>query len=80
MDKDVSAELCRLAYQSVARLAILPMQDILSLDESSRMNMPATSQGNWTWRVQQEALTADVREHLAGWVALFGRNPNKKQL
>jgi len=30
----------------VAALAILPIQDVLSLDESARMNLPATAEGN----------------------------------
>lgn len=71
--KNVSENLCRLAYQSVSMLAVLPMQDILSLDESSRMNMPATSSGNWTWRLEENMLTSEIEAKLNLWVELYGR-------
>jgi 4-alpha-glucanotransferase len=37
-------------YDSAAQLAIVPMQDLLRLGSDSRMNMPGTVAGNWTWR------------------------------
>ena len=40
----------RLAEESDARLAIFPLQDLLNLDESARMNTPGTSENNWNWR------------------------------
>ncbi len=42
--------LIRSAMSSVARLCILPMQDILSLAEGHRMNTPGTQENNWSWR------------------------------
>ena len=47
----VSAELIRLAYMSVAKYCIVPMQDLLNLGKESRMNRPGTSKGNWEWRM-----------------------------
>ncbi len=47
---DVPAFLIDAAYDSRAQLAIVPMQDLLGLDSSSRMNMPGTTAGNWRWR------------------------------
>jgi 4-alpha-glucanotransferase len=44
---NVSIELSRLAYASFARTAILPIQDILGLDERARMNIQATKKNNW---------------------------------
>ena len=41
--------LIRLALGSVARLAIVPMQDLLGLDASARMNTPGTTTANWSW-------------------------------
>ena len=43
----------------IARLSgcermIIPMQDLLNLDESARMNLPGTALGNWKWRMTQE--------------------------
>ena len=34
----------------MAGLAISPLQDVLRLDGSHRMNQPGTPQGNWAWR------------------------------
>jgi 4-alpha-glucanotransferase len=44
--------LIRSAFASVSFLAVVPMQDLLCLDSSHRMNTPGTSEGNWSWRFQ----------------------------
>jgi 4-alpha-glucanotransferase len=49
------------AYASPARLAVLPMQDLLGLGSEARMNSPGTVGGNWTWRFDW----ADVPVELA---------------
>lgn len=51
--------LIRLAYSSVADLAIVQLQDILGLDNSARMNDPSTPFGNWCWRYSDSALLTD---------------------
>jgi 4-alpha-glucanotransferase len=38
------------AYASNANLAIVPLQDLLGLDSSARMNSPGTVMANWRWR------------------------------
>ncbi|KAF6149313.1 hypothetical protein GIB67_026169 [Kingdonia uniflora] len=48
---DISWRLIRVGVSSVARTAIIPMQDILGLGSSARMNVPATQFGNWSWRI-----------------------------
>ena len=37
-------------YDCAAQLAIVPMQYLLGLGTDSRMNMPGTVKGNWSWR------------------------------
>ena len=49
-------ELIRLGMMSVANTAIFPLQDILGLDHTHRMNTPATLNGNWEWRMLEEEL------------------------
>lgn len=59
--KDKSVYFDRLiewAWQSTAELAIMPLQDVLKLDSSARMNTPGTPTGNWRWRVPKSRLTA----------------------
>jgi 4-alpha-glucanotransferase len=42
--------LVRLAFASVAGLAVVPAQDLLGLDSGARMNTPGSAEGNWPWR------------------------------
>lgn len=64
----------KLALSSVARLAILPMQDILSLGKGHRMNTPGTVTGNWQWRFAWEWMNADLAPTLKELVNLYGRS------
>ena len=36
-----------------ANLFITPIQDILSLDDSSRLNIPGTTSNNWKWKLDR---------------------------
>jgi len=69
---DVHIVLAKMAYASVANIAILPMQDILGLDGRSRMNKPASVKENWKWRLK-ELPGWDVEKKLRSWVKLYGR-------
>lgn len=48
---DIAWAFIRAALNSVARTAVMTVQDILRLDDSARMNTPGTTQGNWNWRL-----------------------------
>ncbi len=63
--ENVSRDFMALAQSSQAVLSILPMQDVLDLDEKSRMNIPGTVLGNWEWRMQKENLTDALSSSLA---------------
>jgi len=65
--------LIRAAHASVARLAVLPMQDVLGLDGTHRMNQPGTIEGNWGWRFTWDMVEEGLEERLAGMVRLYGR-------
>lgn len=52
------------AWKSIARLAITPVQDLLKLDTTCRMNTPGTAEGNWSWR-----MTGTLRPELAAQLA-----------
>lgn len=43
----------RLALASRAALAVIPIQDVLGLDNSARMNYPGTNEGNWKFRLDK---------------------------
>ncbi|MCF8362248.1 MAG: 4-alpha-glucanotransferase [Prolixibacteraceae bacterium] len=46
----IPEQLIEMAWSSVAKIAIVPMQDILHLGEEARMNTPGTIEHNWHWR------------------------------
>jgi 4-alpha-glucanotransferase len=72
---DISWDMMRLAFASVADLAVVPMQDIMRLGTASRMNLPGKADGNWSWRYVRRELT---ESHLAGlktMVQNYGREP-----
>ena len=51
----------RSLLMSKARLAMVPMQDLLTLGAEARMNTPAlVSDENWSWRLDPAALTDDL--------------------
>jgi malto-oligosyltrehalose synthase/4-alpha-glucanotransferase len=60
-EQNVTEVMARLAYASVAECAILPMQDVLHLGESERMNTPGEAGGSWMWRLMPGQFT---EEHL----------------
>jgi malto-oligosyltrehalose synthase/4-alpha-glucanotransferase len=64
---------CRMTYASTARIAILPMQDILGLDENARMNKPSTSDGNWNWRLLPGQITRREIDLLKEWTKIYNR-------
>ena len=66
--------LIRLAWASVAELAVCPLQDLLGLGGAARMNVPGTTSGNWTWRAPAAALAApDWLDFLADVTATYER-------
>jgi len=72
--KNVSDELSRLIMASVARVAILPVQDVLCLDEMSRLNDPGGNmEDTWQWCLLPGQIEDDHVKKLRGWIEIFGR-------
>lgn len=63
----------RAAFRSVARVAIVPMQDLLALDSTHRMNCPGTTTGNWRWRFTWEQVPEDLASRVRRMVQIYGR-------
>lgn len=53
---DIAWDLIRAAFGSVSNLAIMPLQDLMSLGSEARLNRPGSSLGNWQWRYASEDL------------------------
>ncbi len=69
--------LTRLAYTSVAELAIVPAQDVLGLGGEARMNTPAIAEGNWAWRLSAGALNGKRARRLRSLAKVSARLPGK---
>jgi 4-alpha-glucanotransferase len=69
----VSEDLMRLALGSIARIAIVPLQDVLDLGSEARMNTPGAPEGNWTWRVLPDQLDPRRLQCLAELTQTYGR-------
>ena len=68
------AALCRAALASVARLAVIPMQDVLRLSAENRMNEPGTRNHlNWRWRFSWEQVVPGLSEQYRHMNNLYGR-------
>ncbi|MCW8911650.1 MAG: 4-alpha-glucanotransferase, partial [Gammaproteobacteria bacterium] len=65
--------LIRTAMASVSFLCILPMQDLLMLDSSARMNTPGTIGDNWQWRFEWNQSSTDVIEKISSLIKLYQR-------
>jgi 4-alpha-glucanotransferase len=63
------------ACNSVAYLAVFPLQDILGLDETHRMNIPGTMIGNWAWRFDWAMVGDEPGRMLGKIAAASGRAP-----
>jgi 4-alpha-glucanotransferase len=71
--QDPGWEMIRLAWASVADLAIAPLQDLLQLDNAARMNYPGKAEGNWRWRADPRLLTPEVFAKLADFTTIYQR-------
>lgn len=70
---EVSWNYIRLALSSVARLAVIPVQDYLGLGSEARINEPSTMGKNWRWRLKPGALTESVLDRCRELASLYGR-------
>jgi 4-alpha-glucanotransferase len=66
----------RAAENSVAKLCIVQLQDVLGLDSDCRMNIPSHPEGNWTWRYRPGELTPALAGKLADITELADRAPS----
>lgn len=62
--EEISWELISAAMRSKASVVVIPLQDVLGLGQEARMNKPATTQGNWQWRLPPGALGLSTIEKL----------------
>jgi 4-alpha-glucanotransferase len=71
--REVAPEMMRLAWSSPAALAIAPVQDLLNLGASARMNVPGQAGGNWRWRLTDDLLSPGA----FGWLRKLTKELNR---
>ena len=69
----IHRDMIRAALGTVCSTALFPMQDILGLGGKSYMNRPGTTEGNWQWRMKDDALDGLLEEDLLEMSRLYGR-------
>jgi 4-alpha-glucanotransferase len=77
--QEVGWDFVRASYESVANLAVIPLQDLMSLGSEARFNTPGKSQGNWSWRYRADQLrdlTVNSAHYLRQLGELYGRDGN----
>lgn len=70
---EMTSKLVRLAWGSVADLAIAPLQDLLGLGSEGRMNAPGRSYGNWGWRYHPGSLSEWLHNNLKELTLTYAR-------
>ena len=71
--KEIHWDFIRETLASVSDIAIIPMQDILGLDNGARMNLPASADGNWAWRVRDDGISDELGSRLRKMCEFYGR-------
>lgn len=76
-DGQIHWDFIRMAFSSIAAVAIVPMQDVLGFGEDCRMNMPGKTKGNWRWRCAARFLNDNVCGRLKSETEFYGRSSSK---
>jgi 4-alpha-glucanotransferase len=71
--EEIHWDFIRAIWESVADTAIAPMQDLLGLGNEARMNLPASSSGNWFWQCKDGDFSSEIREKLRSLTEIYGR-------
>ena len=77
--KEINWDFIRAVFASVANTAVVPLQDVLGLGTEARMNLPNSTEGNWSWRFRPGVLTSEVADRLRELTELYGRAPEVEE-
>src|SRR5262249_26887765 len=72
-NQDIAWSLLRMAWESVADYAIAPLQDLLRLPTTARMNFPGRPNDNWQWRFTNGQVTPALGGELAELTEIYRR-------
>jgi 4-alpha-glucanotransferase len=71
--QEIHWSLIQAASQSIADIAIHPLQDVLGLASDCRMNLPGKGEGYWEWRFSWDQVQPWHAERLYEITAVHGR-------
>ncbi|MDT8371354.1 MAG: 4-alpha-glucanotransferase [Gammaproteobacteria bacterium] len=72
-DEQMPWQLIRVCLATVSKLAVIPMQDVLALDGEHRMNIPGTTEGNWSWQFRWDMVDQTSAQRFKKLNQLYGR-------
>lgn len=72
-EDEVHWDFIRLAMASVAKLAVIPVQDYLGLGTEARTNEPSTLGKNWRWRMLPDELDEELIGKCRRMARIYGR-------
>ncbi|MGC8765484.1 MAG: 4-alpha-glucanotransferase [Brevinematia bacterium] len=72
-DRELTLQIIRLLWMSVAKFVIIPIQDIFLIDSSGRMNIPGNPYGNWQWKSKKEMYDEKAITFLKEITSLYNR-------
>lgn len=72
--KEIHWDMIRAVWASVADSAVAPMQDLLGLGNEARMNLPASTTGNWYWQARTGDFSDEIAARLRELTEIYGRN------
>ena len=70
--EDVYRELMGRCLNSQADVVMTPLQDVLELDDTARMNVPGVAENNWSWRADGNSVNASKQ-----YLASLARDSNR---
>jgi len=74
---NIQWDLIRTACASQALMAIYPLQDVLGLDNSARMNVPGVDGNQWAWRFSWDQIEAWHTQNLLDIALEYSRHQTK---
>ena len=63
-DEELPWDFIRMSMESVANLAVTPMQEFLGLGTEARINYPSTLGNNWKWRLLPGQFTPELAKRI----------------
>ncbi|MCK9211306.1 MAG: 4-alpha-glucanotransferase [Ignavibacteriaceae bacterium] len=77
---DITNQLIKTAYASVAKIVVIPLQDMLNFGNEARMNFPGTLGGNWSWRFTWEQVPYNLAGKYKKMCEMYQRPPKPEKV